>query len=82
MATLKQVGSQLIRHRNNVSIIPLEKIVLYVEVVSMVVDFIVTRQLIVDGKIRKINWWNLNLIIDIVRFFRDIVRKLTDGEEG
>jgi hypothetical protein len=82
MATLKQVEEQLLEDVKNPNKIPITKILLYLEVIRMVVEFIINKGIIKDGKINKINWWNISLIIEIVKFFREVVRKLTGGEEG
>lgn len=75
MATLKEIELELITEAAS----PIEKISLYAEVVLMIVQFIIGKNIIVGGKI-VIKWYDLPLFISIIGLFKQIVEKLT-GEK-
>lgn len=72
--TLQQVEKHIQLERENPSSVSLSKIALYLEIIHLLVRFIVEREPLKDGKFR---WWNVSLIVDIVKLFREIIKKLT-----
>lgn len=77
MASLKQVEQELIENiAAPNSPLSFEKIGLYMEIVLLIVQFIVNRKIIVDGK-WTVKWWNFGTIAAIIGLFKDIVKRLT-----
>lgn len=76
MATLNQLNKEIEQELQNPALVSLSKITLYIEIIAMIVNFIISRNVISGGKV-NIKWYSFGLFFAIIGLFKEITEKLT-----